>query len=289
MRYLIILVCTPILQYGTAQLFRYITPESAMLTKTGAFLMQYIKIFLQQFVSVCIPVLILFRKKKYFPRDEFTVAKPGYYFRCIWLGFLLQFIGIAVNLPISVALQTFGFSPPSSLSVAKNALQFMMQTLVVCLTPAVFEEVLFRRIIFDSIRKYSVKTAIFLSALFFAMAHLDFYNFGATFFIGLMLGLLRAKGAPLILCVITHFFVNFTASILNLLLQHDFIASLFSQYSVLLYILAAVFFMLSFPKKMASENEIVHQSAESYLKKLFCHPLFYLYITIFFIIGVKNI
>ncbi len=283
MRYLIILVCTPVLQFLTAYLSRYIIPE------TSVFVAHYLKIFLQQFISVCLPVFILFPKKKYFPREEFSVAKPGYFLRCIWLGVLLQFLGIAVNLPLSIALQKFGFTPPPSLSVAKNALQFITQTLVVCLTPAVFEEVLFRRIIFDSIRDYSVKAAVFFSALFFAMAHLDFHNFCATFFIGLMLGLLRAKGAPLILCVTSHFFVNFTASILNIFLQNDFLSSLFSRYSLLVFILAAIFFFLSFPKKLAGSNENMTQEEKPYLKKLLSNPLFYIYLTTFFIIGVKNL
>lgn len=287
MRYFIVLIGMPFLQILTAYIFRFFVPDA------NSFLLTYCRIFLQQTIAVCIPVIFFFRKKSYFPKEEFTVAKPGYYLRCIWLGLLLQFVGIAANLPITALLQHFGFSAPSSLPNAKNILEFMMQIAVVCLTPAVFEEVLFRRMIFDDLAKQSKKAAILFSALFFAMAHFDFHNFAATLTIGLCLGLLRYRGAPLILCVITHFFVNFTASVLNLILEIPVASSLFERYYLLIIFLAVIMIAVSFPKKFTTVYETSKDDAlpisKRHWSKLFLQPLFYLYLVIFFILGVNNL
>ncbi len=287
MRFFIVLIGMPFLQMLTAYLFRLLVPTANSVPLT------YCRIFLQQLVAVYIPVLLCFQNKKYFPKEEFSIAKPGYFLRCVWLGILLQFVGIAVNLPLTALLQHFGFSAPSSLSNAKSILEFLLQTAVVCLTPAVFEEVLFRRMVFGDLAKHSQKSAVFFSALFFAMAHFDFHNFAATLTIGLFLGMLRYRGAPLILCVTTHFFVNFTASVLNLVLELPVAASLFARYYLLIIFLAVIMIAISFPKKISSVDEVPTENALSIPKKhwakLFLQPLFYIYLVIFFILGVNNL
>lgn len=287
MRYFIVLIGMPLLQILTAHLFRLLVPE------TNSFLMTYCQIFLQQFVSVCVPVFILFRKKKYFSKEEFMVSKPGYFLRCIWLGLLLQFIGIAVNFPISALLQHFGFPLPHALPKAETLVEFLIQTVVACLTPAVFEEVLFRRMVYGTIEEWSTKAAVIFSALFFAMAHFDFHNFAATMTVGLCLGMLRYRGAPLILCITTHFFVNFSASILNIILEIPIVASLVERYYLLIVFLAIVLFAASFPKKISSSLEEIPNSTVPTQKHGWYHmltqPLFYLYLVIFFVLGVKNL
>lgn len=294
MGYLIILILLPALQYLTALLFGIISPEIQSFFPNlhmDSFVLLHLKIFLQQFVSICIPVLIVFPKRNFFPREEFHVTKPGYVIRCVILGILLQFIGVMVNFPVSVALQHFGFHPPASIPTADSVWHFALQLLVICLTPAIFEEVLFRRMIFDRIGKDSKLAAVMITALLFGMAHLDFYNFAATFAIGIVLGMLRMKGASLILCTITHFSVNLCASILNILMENATVSSLFERYFLLICILSVVFFHLLFPKENLSTSVLDEPAvlAVSYTKKLLRQPLFYIYLVIFFIIGARNL
>ena len=285
MRYFIVLIGMPFLQILTAHLFQI------LVTETDSFLMTYCQIFLQQFIAICIPVLILFHKKAYFPKEEFEVSKPGFYLRCIFLGILLQFIGIAVNFPVSALLQHFGYPLPPSFPNAENLLEFLLQTVVICLTPAIFEEVLFRRMVYHSLNRYSQKAAILFSALFFAMAHFDFHNFAATFTVGLSLGILRHRGAPLILCVITHFFVNFTATLLNHILEIPFAASLMDRYFLLIVFLAVVLLIASFPKKLSLESDDTpSEMIESKpWTNILLQPLLYIYLAIFFILGANNL
>lgn len=284
MRYFIVLIGMPFLQKLTAYLFHYFFSEASSLTAT------YCRLLLQQVVGVYLPVMLCFWKKPYFPKKELLVEKPGYILRCMWLGFLLQFVGIAANFPVTVFLQRLGFSAPSSLPNGNSMITLLLQIVVVCLTPAILEEVLFRRMVYGDLKKQSPKAAVLFSAMYFAMAHFDFHNFAATFIIGLSLGMLRYRGAPLIMCVVTHFFVNYSALILNYLLKIPATASLVDRYFALIVTLAVFLFMLSFPKKLSSQisNEECEGKEHSW-KAFVPHPLFWVYLVIFFLLGVKNL
>ena len=203
----------------------------------------------------------------------------------------MQFLGIFVTLPFSMLLQKMGFSPPPSIAPAKSAMQFAIQTLTICLTPAIFEEVLFRRMIFLTVRKRSSIAAVLFSALFFSMAHCDFFNFPATFFIGICLGIARYRGTPLILCIIAHFSVNFSASVLNIVLENPAANDFFLRYFLLFVVLIITLFISFFPKKKESE-ELTDESAirfGKHLLKMLKNPLLYGYIILFVILGVRNL
>ena len=286
MRYLIVLILMPILQILTALIFR----ETVSIS--NSFWNTYILVFIQQIVSVYLPVLFLFRKETYCPKDELYWIKPSYLIRFMILGIILQFFGIAMNMPLSFWLNSLGFSARDNLPLPTAALQFLGHIGVVCLTPAIFEEVLFRRMIYRTIQRDSSSAAILFSAIFFSMAHCDFFNISATFVIGLCLGLLRYQGATLILCIITHFFINFTASMMNLGFQIPIVSDYFQRYYPLLFFLSAIFLCILLPKKNL-QNVLSDDSAQGtvadYLLKLVKNPLFYGYIIIFLVLGVRSL
>ena len=206
MRYLIILILIPIIQFAVSFLGQEFLPAQ------NSFVIKYSFYFLQQFFAVFVPTYFLFKKESYLTKEECNPQGWMNLFRFALLGICLQFLGICINMPFNVMLQKLGYSVPPSFAPAKSFAQFAIQTVALCLTPAIFEEVLFRRMIFGSIQKKSGIAAIVFSALFFSMAHIDFFNLAATFFIGICLGMMRYRGTPLILCITTHFFVNFTAN-----------------------------------------------------------------------------
>ncbi len=185
MRYFIILILIPLIQFGVSVLGQEFLPAP------HSFSIKYLLYFLQQFFAVFIPTYFLFKKESYLTNEECNPQKISNIPRFAMLGICLQFFGIFVNLPLSMMLQKMGFTLPPSIPAAKNLFQFAVQIFAVCLTPAIFEEVLFRRMIFHSIRKKSAIAAVVFSSLFFAMAHFDFFNFPATLFIGICLGMMQ--------------------------------------------------------------------------------------------------
>ena len=75
---------------------------------------------------------------------------------------------------------------------------------VVIMAP-VIEELIFRGIIMHGLmRNYSKFTAVFASALMFALFHLNPWQFPATFILGLILGILMIRTRNIYLCILGH-------------------------------------------------------------------------------------
>ncbi len=75
---------------------------------------------------------------------------------------------------------------------------------VVVMAP-VIEELIFRGVIMHGLmRNYSKFTAVFVSALLFALYHLNPWQFPATFILGLLLGILMVRNRNIFLCILGH-------------------------------------------------------------------------------------
>jgi len=75
---------------------------------------------------------------------------------------------------------------------------------VVIIAP-VIEELIFRGVIMHGLmRNYSKFTAVFVSALMFALFHLNPWQFPATFLLGLVLGILMVRTRNIYLCILGH-------------------------------------------------------------------------------------
>lgn len=75
---------------------------------------------------------------------------------------------------------------------------------VVIMAP-VIEELIFRGVIMHGLmRNYSGFTAVFVSALMFALFHLNPWQFPATFILGLVLGILMVRTRNIFLCILGH-------------------------------------------------------------------------------------
>lgn len=75
---------------------------------------------------------------------------------------------------------------------------------VVIMAP-VIEELIFRGVIMHGLmRNYSKFTAVFVSALMFALFHLNPWQFPATFILGLLLGILMVRTRNIYLCIVGH-------------------------------------------------------------------------------------
>lgn len=75
---------------------------------------------------------------------------------------------------------------------------------VVIIAPIV-EELIFRGVIMHGLmRNYSKFTAVFVSALMFALFHLNPWQFPATFILGILLGILMLRTRNIYLCILGH-------------------------------------------------------------------------------------
>ncbi len=89
-----------------------------------------------------------------------------------------------------------------------------------CIIGPVLEELLYRGFLLHSLRKYNERMAIFISALIFGLMHENYQQFILGFLIGIPLAIVTIKCSSLIPAIITHIFVNTTATLTSLFMAY---------------------------------------------------------------------
>jgi membrane protease YdiL (CAAX protease family) len=126
----------------------------------------------------------------------------------------------AMLLCISAAIEWLLRWVPMSHAEEWMFMQFSGQdmgiVLAICVVAPVVEEMLFRGVVLRSfLAQYDRRQAIVGSALLFAVAHLNAYQFLAAGVLGLLLGLLYDRSRSLIPCVALHAVYNTGAVLLS--------------------------------------------------------------------------
>ena len=92
---------------------------------------------------------------------------------------------------------------------------YLVYVFVICITPAVCEEVLFRGVILSGFKKYGARIAIILSSLIFTFMHGNAEQTVHQFIVGIIVGYLFFKSGNVLLGIIVHFFNNFISITLS--------------------------------------------------------------------------
>lgn len=124
---------------------------------------------------------------------------------------LLVFLFAAQNLIEVVNIQLNKVLPPPSWfwelfsKVFESDYGIYGAILKIAIIAPIVEELIFRGVIMHGLmRNYSKFTAVFVSALMFALFHLNPWQFPATFVLGLLLGLLMLRTRNIYLCILGH-------------------------------------------------------------------------------------
>lgn len=156
--------------------------------------------------------------KKLATRDGYgggTVAK------LITLCIGLQTAAALLTQIITMILDSFGLKGrtvdlSATTSFGANVFMFFYA----CLLGPVLEELLYRGVLLQSMRKYNERFAIFLSAAIFGLMHENYQQFILGFLLGIPLAVVAVKYNSLIPSIITHIMVNTTASVTNVAMQY---------------------------------------------------------------------
>lgn len=115
-------------------------------------------------------------------------------------------------------LKVIGFPMQSSFINPTDFPSFLLATFVLALIPAIFEELIFRGIIFKGLNKrFSLVGSILLSALLFALMHANLQQFVYPFILGCIMAWLVARTGSLIVSMIVHFINNFLVVLMTYL------------------------------------------------------------------------
>lgn len=94
----------------------------------------------------------------------------------------------------------------------KSGYSLLSVVLMVCVQPAIIEELAFRGIVFRALEKaLNTKETILISAFLFAMLHLSLVSMPHLMMLGIFFGYIRYKTGSIWPSVIAHFIHNFSA------------------------------------------------------------------------------
>lgn len=156
--------------------------------------------------------------KPMFTRENYsggTVAK------LITLSVGLQTAASFIVTFISEILRMFGLEGSTAdLSATTSLPANLIMYFYACLLGPVLEELLYRGVILQSMRKYNERFAIFLSAAVFGLMHQNYQQAILGFLVGVPLAIVTIKSGSIIPAIFTHIFLNTFATVTSCWLQY---------------------------------------------------------------------
>lgn len=135
---------------------------------------------------------------------------------------LLVVVIIYMTMPITALINTLTSlgtnSAGENIVNATASMPFWKVFLYVAVLPAICEEFLFRGLIYHGLRKRNVSGAVFMSALMFALMHMNINQFSYAFVLGVILALAVEITGSVLTSVIMHLLFNGTSIVSSYLL-----------------------------------------------------------------------
>lgn len=194
----------------------------------------YISIFVQQIFGVFAPVFIYFefiKKERYIEKSDIKIKiydVPILFFA----GFCMQFFGSFINYPVILLLDKLSVTAPKMESVPEDS-RIFIYIFLICVLPAIFEEVLFRKLTFSVLSKYGKIKALTASAVIFGLIHFNIYSVVPLTLAGFILTFIIFKGYPLIYTMLFHFLMNFSGIIFDFITRSDKASAIINNYFLL--------------------------------------------------------
>ena len=143
-------------------------------------------------------------------------------FKLITLALGLQTAASMIASIITIILKQFGLEAPTPDFSATTSLPAnLLMYFYACLFGPVLEELLYRGVLLQSMRKYNEKFAIFLSAAIFGLMHQNYQQFILGFLIGIPLAVVTIKSGSLIPAIFTHIIVNTSGMFFTCWMQYS--------------------------------------------------------------------
>lgn len=138
-------------------------------------------------------------------------------------------------------MEKIGYNPDSSLPLPlNNGWWLTLNLFILAFLPAVCEELIYRGVILNGLRKFGRVNAVLISALFFALAHGSAMQFLYQFILGVVLGFVIIKTGSIIAGVLVHFLNNAIVIIYNYVTPATTEAVTWSTSSIILAFVIAI-------------------------------------------------
>lgn len=151
------------------------------------------------------------KQKPKFTIKEFGMRKVSgkVVWLCIALGFVVFFINLFVSSAFNGLIELLGYEHNYSGGSTSYSFGMLIVNLIfTAVLPGICEEVAHRGMLLKSLTPLGTGKAIFLSALFFGLLHINIEQFFYATIIGLFLGVLTIVSGSIIPAMIVHFMNN---------------------------------------------------------------------------------
>lgn len=185
-----------------------------------------------------------------------------------FLGFLLvsiafmivsNILGTIINTGIARIRGETGFYDPVE-SILSQENMILMSLYVVVVGP-IMEELVFRKIMLDKIRRFGELPAIIISSIAFGLYHMNLAQFFYAFAVGLVFAYITLKTNTVFYAIILHMIINLRSVIITPFIGNEFALAII----VLINIIAAIAGLIIFISK--SKNIKFEVSKEPVKKK----------------------
>ena len=134
---------------------------------------------------------------------------------CIALGAVVYFLNTYVSSAFNGLIGLFGYEHSSGTPIYSYSFgSLIVNVIFTALLPAICEEIAHRGMLLKSLSPLGVSKAIWISAIFFGLMHLNIEQFFYATIIGLFLGFLTLVSNSIIPAMIVHFMNNFLSTYL---------------------------------------------------------------------------
>ena len=159
-------------------------------------------------------------------------------------------------------------NPTDELLKDQNA---MLLIVMVALIGPILEEIVFRKMLIDTIGRYNAGVAVIMSGVVFGIIHTNISQFFYTFAFGLFLGFIYVKTGRLLYTIIMHVSVNLffgtMSSILKRFTDTDLGVAIFGLYGMALITVAItgiVLFFVNLKKFKVNDDRDMIKKANAY-------------------------
>lgn len=159
-----------------------------------------------QFILIALPGLLILSLLKIKPKDIYGIKLPK-----LKEIVLVPFIALSASILVALLVQVINIIYPFPEAYQENLGRIFMPDLplwkvllLVAVMPGICEELMFRGFIPNFFKRWGMKANVVITALLFAVFHLDPFRLLPVFLLGLLLGYLALRSGSIINSMLSH-------------------------------------------------------------------------------------
>lgn len=213
-------------------------------------------------LSFLIPIMILKgyidipKTKKYVKKSS---SKKGQIVSYTLMGIAAMYV---IGFIVELILEKINVNPTmieNALYFDNSYLGYILFFIEIAILPAIFEELLFRKVMLNGAKKYGTVFSIIFTAVMFGLIHMNIPQAINAVFIGIVFAYVAIKTGSIIPSMILHFVNNGTQALLMINENNKVMTNIISYVYVALAIIGALIFVLKViknRKEFKIENKV---------------------------------